>query len=63
MVTDKKEYPGMNVKTVEEVKELIINNLPIEDKFLLTDEDLALIDKVSKIWLECVEEARAKEKI
>jgi len=58
---DKKEYPGMNVKTVDDVKKLILDNLPTEDRLLLNDEEMAIIDKVSKIWLDCVEEARAKK--
>jgi len=60
---DKKEYPGMNVKTVDDVKKLILDNLPVEDRLILNDEEMAMIDKVSKIWLDCVEEARAKEKV
>jgi len=60
---DKKEYPGMNVKTVDDVKTLILNNLSVEDRLLLDDEEMAMIDKVSKIWLDCVVEAKAKEKI
>jgi hypothetical protein len=61
MVTSKKDYPGMNVKTVDDVKKLILDNLPTEDRLLLNDEEMAIIDKVSKIWLDCVEEARAKK--
>ena len=57
-----KEYAGMKVKTVDEVKELILDNLPIEDRLILNDEEMAIIDKVAKIWLDCVEKARTKEK-
>jgi hypothetical protein len=56
-----KEYAGMKVKTVDDVKKLILDNLPIEDRLLLSPEEQAIIDKVAQIWLDCVKEARTPQ--